>query len=577
MPKRSVNQPETLVSTRQAQRWCLSDLIDFQYFVQADHARLQAMDISASGLAERDRQIYQSRIQDKCSASAHTPEHRRSALRLWLEARRAATPSTEQAALPGTAFAHGRRLVTTGLGLLGVLLGLSVAAALLHYDGRQPVNVAWFVFILVGLQLGLATITLATWGLRKTRLARGMVEDFAFLGQFIRAFFIRATAILQRQRRWHWAQAELAQSEARLGRLATQTVLYGPVGIWPVLLAGQVFGIGFNLGVIASTLSLEWFTDLAFGWGSALDVAPPTVYELARGIAWPWRWLWGEGVGYPSLPEVAGSRIILKDPLAWQTAADLRAWRWFLVLAVLTYGLLPRLLLLSLSLWQQRRALAKLPFTHADTLALYARLVTPVVATQEATGGSGPAMYIPERLEPVTTGRSAPGPAAQPAASLGSLAAIDIAADACLLLLHVDVADVLPAAAHRRLQALLLQHTGWRVGHSATVGGGRAMNSQAIDLVANSHWQAPPPRLVIVWDGAQPPITETLRLLRELRSRAGTEAPLIVLLASEPTPAEPLPPLSAFEFQDWRRKLEQLQDPYLRVVPLAGAAEEAAS
>ena len=107
-------------------------------------------------------------------------------------------------------------------------------------------------------------------------------------------------------------------------------------------------------------------------------------------IQLPWSWLFGEGIGYPTLEQVAGTRISLKDPLFVLDAEHLRSWRWFLVLAVLTYGLLPRVGLLGLSVLKQRRALAALPFTHQGAQAPYARMITPSLETGRASTGSGP-------------------------------------------------------------------------------------------------------------------------------------------------------------------------------------------
>jgi hypothetical protein len=76
-------------------------------------------------------------------------------------------------------------------------------------------------------------------------------------------------------------------------------------------------------------------------------VQPSTIHGIAHLIALPWSWLFGDGVGVPTLEQVAGTRINLKDPLFLLSAEHLRSWRWFLVLSVFTYGLVPRLVLLA--------------------------------------------------------------------------------------------------------------------------------------------------------------------------------------------------------------------------------------
>ncbi len=157
-----------------------------------------------------------------------------------------------------------------------------------------------------------------------------------------------------------------------------------------------------------------------------------------------------------------------------------------------------------------------------------------------------------------------------------SMPAANVDADACLLLLHIDVADVLEEKDHARLQQLLRQQSGWRVAMSATYGGGSAMSEQALSLIDSAAWRAPPPRVALIQDGSQPPITENLRFLRAVRAAAGDQAQVVLALIGDPddNDHDPLPPLSDFDFTDWQRKIDQMGDPYLRLVMLAGAGEE---
>jgi hypothetical protein len=193
----------------------------------------------------------------------------------------------------------------------------------------------------------------------------------------------------------------------------------------------------------------------------------------------------------------------------------------------------------------------------------------PAIPHAIAATPEQPAAAVEQQPRPQPATRAKPAEQTPPRARDNG-----IAADACLLLLHVDVADVLKTADHTRLQRLLHAHSGWRVATSATYGGGSGMAKQALDMIEQAHWQAPPPRVAMLADGSQPPITESLRFLRQARAAAGEHAQLLLLLVGDPDGEDPLPPLSEFDFQDWQRKIEQLGDPYLRLEMLAGAAEE---
>jgi hypothetical protein len=610
-------QPQT-----ESVRWTVPDLIDFDYYVDGDERDIRDRPGERKRVAERDRRLYLECIRDTLpkSATEHSTRHRAAALRRWLEQRRATDDPTLRQLLPGASFAWGQRLVTIGLGVLGCLAGAGVASTLLRYDGTHPVNVAWYLFALVLLQILLATTTLGAWALRRSKPLRTAIEDVSLLSHLIRPVFSRVADWTRRQRLAHLSAEVRDRAKAKAGLLQSHYALYGAASYLPMLIAAQVFGIGFNLGAIMTTVALEWFSDLAFGWGSSLDVLPQTIHELVRLIALPWSWAFGEGLGYPSLEQIAGSRISLKDPLSMLSAADLRSWRWFLVLAVVVYGLLPRLVLLALSVRTQARTLARLPFTHQRAQAVYARMLTPSLETAVAGSGAGPRMPIPERLQPLTVPTTAPRhpPAPKPAAGetkrdLGvterkgppadgsepggrararadrtqpsrppdrrsgkerppAAPSTTIAADACVLLIQVDVADLLEESDHARVQRLLLAHTGWRVAAAATIGAGTAMADQALALIRNGQWEAPPPRIAIVQDGSQPPITEHLRFLRAVRAQAGEQAQILLALVGDSDGEDALPPLSDFDFSDWQRKIAQMGDPYLRIEMLAPPA-----
>jgi hypothetical protein len=568
-------------------RWRVADLIDLEYYLDGDEQDLRATPGARETLTERDRALYLETIAPAVArAKPHTPRHRRAALRVWLGARRAAEDPELRALLPGVAFDRAQRLVTVGLAVLGFLLGIGLASALLSYDGQRPVNVSWYIFLLVFVQFLLIGGAAALWLLRRTRAVGTAMQDLTLLGRLIRGLLLRVGRWLQRQRLGHAPRDLRDQALAKQGRFKAQYALYGPASYLTVLVPVQVFGVAFNLGVILTTLALEWFTDLAFGWGSALEIGPEAVHGLARLIAMPWSWLFGEGVGYPSLDQVAGSRIVLKDWPYLLDAADLRSWRWFLVLAVLTYGLLPRVLLLAASLIARRQVLARLPLTHGRAQALYARLVTPRLKTPATPSGRGAEMPIPGPSRPRLRPESTPAPASAPPPAAASASdskpapipdakGKPIAADACLALVHVDVDEILAGPDRDRMAQLLMDRTGWRMADAAPFGSGSALTDQVISWVEARDWEAPPARIAVIMDGSQPPITEHLRFLRELRAAAGTRAQLLLALVGDPLDHDPLPPVSAFDFADWQRKIDQLGDPYLRLEMLAIANAEA--
>jgi len=380
--------------------WTAADLIDLEYYLDADERELRERPSSRKTLAERDRAIYLERIEGELGGAApHSPKHRRLSLRLWLRARRADEDPALKPLLPGTAFAHAQRLGFWILALLGFVLGISLTTTLLDYDGHLPISVPWFVFLLVVVQFVLSVGVIWTWLRRSLRHRQAGVEESWLLSHLIQPALERVAHWFQEQHLARSPQEIRERALSTKGLVRAHFSVYGPLSILTLLIPLQVFGVAFNLGVILTTITLEWFTDIAFGWGTSLAAHPQTIYDLVRLIALPWSWLFGEGAGYPTLAQIEGSRVYLEQWAVIGTGfkpnpEHLRSWRWFLVLAVFTYGLLPRLLLLFGSLIAQHLTLKHLTFTHGRLQALYARLITPRLDTHVGETGQGPEMAV---------------------------------------------------------------------------------------------------------------------------------------------------------------------------------------
>ena len=144
------------------------------------------------------------------------------------------------------------------------------------------------------------------------------------------------------------------------------------------------------------------------------------------------------------------------------------------------------------------------------------------------------------------------------------------------MLIHVDIDDVLEPEDRPRLEELLRDLSGWRVGAQATFGAGSQMTARALAMIEDGDWHAPPPRIAVIQDGSQPPITENLVFLRELRAAAGPQAQMLLALVGDPDDDDRLPTLRAFDYRDWQSKIDQMADPYLRLEMLTPPTEDGA-
>ena len=127
-------------------------------------------------------------------------------------------------------------------------------------------------------------------------------------------------------------------------------------GLHGALFANRIFtliqlaGIAFNIGVLACSMLLLTFTDRAFGWQSSLVDSASSVAVMVERISTPWKYLVGETIAHPSLEQIRGSHIVLKDSSINLKSSDLLAWWPFLFLSVVFYGALPRFFMLVLAI-----------------------------------------------------------------------------------------------------------------------------------------------------------------------------------------------------------------------------------
>jgi hypothetical protein len=539
--------------------WSVADLIDYESFLNADEQKVRESHGARAEIAKRDRALYLESAGDAAPASTfHTPAHRRDTLHGWLDGRRRGAGGRGALGLPGETFARSLRITGLVAVVVGLISGTGLTAALLRYDGETPVNVSWYIFVLVLPQLAMALAAALIWLLRRSESMGRALDDLSWGLRLVRSL----TAGLSHRMQARIPQGAREEVRARRGTVSSRSALYQPVATWTFLVPLQSLGVAFNVAVIATTVSLLWFSDRAFGWQSTLEVSDRTVYAIVRTIALPWRPIAGEGRGYPNPEQVAGSRIYLNADKASYDPAHLRSWRWFLVLSVLVYGLLPRGILLAISSLARRRALTGLSFRDARSQALYRRMVTPSLDASDRTSRQGPEMAIPRTVEV----ERHPPQRGSPSGKMG--------ADDCLMILHVDVQDVLDDADDPRLLALVDNHTGWHVAARRTFGTNPAKNREVSGTVANWQWLSPPPRVIVVDDGSQPPITEHLHFLKDLRTAAGAEADITLALVGEVTDSDPLPPVTGRQFTQWRQKVDQLADPYLHLVSLTPLARE---
>lgn len=338
--------------------WSFEDLVDFEYAI-----RLESND-STDRIEKRDRKVLE-RLEEDVQGSLNN----RDLLKTWLDLVKASLfPKTWN---PGELTDRTINLVSKIAFAIALMMGLTLAAGFFSYEGSEPVNVSAYVGVFVIFQLALAAISLLL-----ILLLRWATNAFdCFLGiRILSPLFFHLAGSLIRYGASRMDSTHRSVVKDVSGDLKSVWVIYRAFLQTKIFAHFQTWAIGFNLGVIGATILIVLFSDRAFGWQTTLQVDAEWLHHLVRLTSLPWSWFAGEGVGFPSLSEIEGSRIILKDGIRSLNSEDLVSWWPYLVLGTIVYGLLPRLVFYVWGRMASRHCLNRLSFSHAEANRIVERI-----------------------------------------------------------------------------------------------------------------------------------------------------------------------------------------------------------
>jgi len=506
------------VLNRKKIRWTISDLVDLEYFLAQD------ADVDEGVLTRRDRELYRTRLSESPSAS------RSDLLRRWLDLRREAARTERDAPLPGEVVASVFRPLPILLSALGALAGAGLAWGVLSYSGDQPINLFAALALLVILPFFFALFFAALPGLR-------LVLRGNFSGLF--GGWLTGTLLTRLSRRLYSLSGGGENGRSTLvlaqswGILRGRSGLYSEVIGWLAFSLMQFAALGFSLAVLCVVLLRGWIADLAFSWQTTTRVSAEQVYSFIVTLARPWAGLADPPFSHPTLEQVAGSRVFLKEGLQHLSSADLQSWWYFLLWAILAYTVLPRVLLLGAALLGTRCAWGRMSFHDARTDALIRRMQKP----QMHIGKEGEKTEDERIAE-----RTFPDEIRHGMTRLCALVPEEI-----------FVRPVVEREIQREFNT--------SIEAVASVKLDEDEDAEFLQSLAGDPGQA---AVLLVLEGWQPCITATLEYLKALRRHLGKDRLLVVGLIG-PQNQNGWSPTPEQEFNIWRRRLAALGDPLLLV------------
>ncbi|MEX1033004.1 MAG: DUF2868 domain-containing protein [Cellvibrionaceae bacterium] len=243
------------------------------------------------------------------------------------------------------------------LGLAGLLIGLTAMSGLLLVDQQQPVNVLLFLTVFVGTQWLLLVLTLVVaFAVAMGGQLHLPLENLNPARWLFHRTFDRLAGNIR------WEQ-------------------FTPVVRLALLSWGQLFGVFFNIGLLAAMLIILSVVDRSFGWSSTMNISVEGLEAALRWLSIPWAtWL---PVANIDAQLVAATRYqSLQAQFGSAQVEAMRAWWPFLFACIAFYGLLPRAIMWLLLHYLYRRRLVR-AFLHFPGVGMVLeRMNSPLVYTQ---------------------------------------------------------------------------------------------------------------------------------------------------------------------------------------------------
>jgi hypothetical protein len=253
--------------------------------------------------------------------------------------------------------------VTLTLTLIAFVLGFLSGVGLLSYSGHEPVNVIYFMVMVVFFPLFTMTLTLISMIRANTAQSLLVHISPAFWMEKILYFLP------------HKMQENL--KEVKINPLLTN---------WIVIMRSQIIALAFSFGLLLALLGMVATKDIAFAWSTTLSISPESFHRFLNTVAFSWREYYPSAV--PSVELIEQSQYFrLGDKLSEEmitNASKLGEWWKFLAFATIFYAIILRFGIYLLSVFGLKRAIKKSFLTLNGVKRLLSEMNEPIISTHSS-------------------------------------------------------------------------------------------------------------------------------------------------------------------------------------------------
>ena len=260
----------------------------------------------------------------------------------------------------GDLFSSYVYTVTLILCILVFIIGFFSGIGLLSYSGQEPVNIIYFLAMVVFVPL--LTMVLAFLSMIKAHKSQNLLVHIS------PAFWME----------------KIFERLSYAKRNDIQKFKIDPlVGNWLAIERSQLLAWVFSWGLVAALLGAVIAKDIAFAWSTTLKVSPEEFYNFVNMIAFAWRDFVPGAV--PSLELIEQSRYFRLgekvDAQMIRHASMLGEWWKFLLCAALFYAIILRFGMILLAKIGLKRALKRSILSQKSAVQLLREINEPLIAS----------------------------------------------------------------------------------------------------------------------------------------------------------------------------------------------------
>ena len=254
--------------------------------------------------------------------------------------------------------------MTLTLVIIGCLAGILSGIALLSYNGHEPVNVVYFMAMVIFLPL--LTMLLALLSMFKAQSAQSVLVHISPS---------------------YWMEKILRLLPGKIDKDMDTLNINPLLANWLVIKRAQGIALFFSLGLLVALLAVITTKDIAFVWSTTLQITPESFHSFVNTVAFPWKDLFPTAV--PSLELIEQSQYFrLGDKLNEEmiaNASQLGEWWKFLTFATLFYAIVLRFLMYVIASIGLRYALKRSFMTLEGASTLLRDINEPMISTHATT------------------------------------------------------------------------------------------------------------------------------------------------------------------------------------------------